>query len=127
MSDLTISVAHNNARLNATIATADAGAGKSRIRLYDASDVLLATVTLAKPCGSIVSDKLVLTQDNPTADMIVATGTAVRADWINGAGVSIGGGAVTDNAGDGPFKLGGTSGTSLYAGGLVVLGTTQLE
>ena len=127
MSDLTISVAHNNARLAATSAFADTGAANSRIRLYDASEVLLATVVLDKPCGTVVADKLVLNQQNPTADMVLTTGSAVRADWLNGAGALTGSGAVTDEAGLGPFKISGTSGTMLYAGALVVLGTTELE
>ncbi|MBK1693124.1 hypothetical protein, partial [Ectothiorhodospira mobilis] len=57
---LAISVAHNNARLQATADYADTGALNSRIRLYDAADVPLVTITLAKPCGAIVANKLVL-------------------------------------------------------------------
>lgn len=123
---LTISVAHNNARLQATADFADTGAAASRIRLYDAADQLLATMVLTKPCGSIVDDKLVLTQAAPTGDQIVQQGSAVRGVWVNGAGVTVAEGTVTDEAGEGPFKVSGTTGTMLYAGAFAILGTTAL-
>jgi hypothetical protein len=35
-------------------------------------------------------------------------------------------GAVTDEAGEGPFKLSGSAGTLLHAGGRAILGLTEL-
>ena len=123
---LAISIAHNNARLQATADYADAGALNSRIRLYDVADVLLVTLTLAKPCGAIVANKLVLEQADPTGDMIPVQGSATKGVWINGANEVVGEGTVTDEAGDGDFKISGTTGTLLYAGARAILGTTQL-
>lgn len=133
MSELTISVAHNNTRLAASIAYADTGTPNSRIRLYNAADVLLATVVLDKPCGSVVADKLVLVQEDPTADLVVTSGDAHHAEWLNGAGNLVASGMVTFDGDTDPvtslypFKVAGSAGTTLYAGGLVVLGTTSLE
>ena len=46
--------------------------------------------------------------------------------WCDGASRAIASGAVTDEAGDGPFKLAGTAGTLIYEGGLVLLGSATL-
>ena len=48
-------------------------------------------------------------------------GLATWAAWCDGDGTPIFWGLVTDEAGAGPFKLRGTSGTMLYAGGAVLL------
>lgn len=133
MSELTISVAHNNLRLAASIAYADTGALNSRIRFYDASDNLLVTMVLAKPCGTIVSNKLALEQNSPTGDQITAQGSAHHAEWINGNGDLVGSGLVTFEGDTDPvtslypFKVAGTTGTLLYAGAYAILGTTELE
>lgn len=127
MTDFVISAAHNNARLAATISFADAGTAASTIEIYDAADVLLATIHLAKPCGVVASDLLVLTQADPTADLITTSGTASRATWRSGSGLVVAQGPVTDATGDGPFVLAGAAGLVLYAGGLAVLGTTAIS
>lgn len=127
MSELTISVAHNTARLEGSMAHADSGTGSAYINVYDASAVLLGVVHLAKPCGAIVGGFLVLEQADPTADLVLVSGAAASAKMFNGAGLEMASGAVTDEAGAGPFKLGGTAGTTLYAGGKLLLGTTALE
>ena len=126
MSDFTIPAAHNNARLAATLAYADAGAEKSRIEFYDGNDVRLGTVVLAKPCGAIVSDALVLTQLDPVNDLVAVSGVAVKAAWIAGNNALVAAGSVTDETGSGPFILQGTAGTQLYAGGRLILGATRL-
>lgn len=123
---LSVSTAHNNARLAATLAFADTGASNSRIHLYDASDVRLVTLMLDKPCGVIVADKLVLEQLYLVGDLIATTGTAVSGVWVNGDDDVVAEGTVSDDAGSGDFKVGGTSGTTLYAGGRAILGTTEL-
>lgn len=127
MSDLTITAAHNNYRLQGSIAYADLGVANSRIRFYDASDNLLVTMVLTKPCGSIVDNKLVLTQAALGGDQITTQGSAARAEWINGNGDIVGSGPATDEAGAGPFKIAGTTGTLLYAGAYALLGVTALE
>lgn len=127
MSDLTISTAHNNVRLAASLEYADTGSANSRVHFYDASDTLLVTMVLSKPCGSIVSNKLVLQQDEAGGDQITTEGDAHHAVWINGDGDTVGTGLVTDEAGDGPFKVSGTTGTHLYAGAYALLGLTELD
>ena len=59
--------------------------------------------------------------------MIVASGQAVKAAWSTSDGQLIGQGLVTDEAGDGHFKLLGSTGTQLYAGGKVILGETRIS
>lgn len=127
MSELSITVAHNNARLLASRDHADVGSGPSRIRLYDALGNVLVTIVLAKPCGAIVSDKLKLTQASATGDMVAADGAAVTGRWFDGNDVVIAEGAVTDNTGAGPFKIAGSTGTNLYAGGYAILGNVELD
>ena len=127
MSDLTISAAHHVARLQATMDYADTGVANSRIRFYDASDNLLVTMVLTKPCGSIVDNKLVLAQAALGGDQITLQGSATRAEWINGSGDLVGSGNATDEAGAGPFKVSGTTGTLLYAGAYALLGVTALD
>jgi hypothetical protein len=130
-----ISVALNNARLEATRDFADLGTGNSTILLYSTTQPLpgaaeaadpLVTITLAKPCGSLISNLLVLEQDAPAGDLIVNTGAALWGRWINGNGDWMADGDVTDESGAGDFKVVGTAGTTLYAGGKAILGDTGL-
>ncbi|MEG0149168.1 MAG: hypothetical protein RR701_07280 [Comamonas sp.] len=123
-----ISTAHAAARLLATAAFADAGPGPSTITLYDANEQLLVTLTLTKPCGQIVEGGyLLLTQANGGGDMILASGLATTGVWATGDGQLIGRGQVTDEVGQGHFKLLGSTGTQLYAGGKAILGETRID
>ena len=123
-----ISAAHAMARVQATQAFADSGPQASRIALYDAGAQLLVALTLTKPCGSILDDgTLLLTQANIGTDLIMANGQAVSAVWSTSDGKLVGRGLVTDEAGDGHFKLLGSTGTQLYAGGKVILGETRIS
>lgn len=130
-----ISVALNNARLEATRDFADLGTGNSTIMLYGTTQPLpggsetadpLVTITLAKPCGSVTGNLLVLEQNAPAGDLIANTGAALWARWVNGNGDWMADGDVTDESGAGDFKVAGTTGTTLYAGGKAILGTTGL-
>ena len=123
---LAISTEHNNHLLAATIEFADTGAANSRIRLYDAANTLLVTMTLAKPCGAVVDDALVLEQAALGGDMITTSGAAATGVWVNGDDDVVATGTVSDEAGDGDFKVAGTTGTMLYAGGRAILGVTAL-
>ena len=123
-----ISAAHALARLQATLAFADSGPEDSRIALYDATEQLLVTLTLTKPCGQITeASYLVLTQASGSGDMILASGQAVTGVWTTSDGQLIGRGLVTDEAGLGHFKLLGSTGTQLYAGGKAILGETRIS
>lgn len=129
---------HNSARLAATMAQIDAGAGHGVIELYDVvqptvlggapSGPPCATITLTKPCGTIDGGYLVLAQEDVAGDMI-DTSSSGGVTWAllrNGGGVIVADGTVTDANGDGDFKLAGSSGTSLFAGGYVLLGDCRL-
>ena len=123
-----ISTAHALARLQATASYADSGSEASRIHLYDAAEQLLVTLTLTKPCGQITEGGyLLLTQANGGGDMILASGQAATGVWSTSDGKLIGRGQVTDEAGAGHFKLLGSTGTQLYAGGKAILGETRID
>lgn len=123
-----ISAAHALARLQATLAFADSGPAGSTIKLYDASEQLLVTLTLTKPCGQITEGgTLLLTQASGGGDMILASGLAARGVWATSDGKLIGRGLVTDETGAGHFKLLGSTGTQLYAGGKAILGETRID
>ena len=123
-----IPAAHALVRLQATLAYADTGTDASRIALYDANEQLLVTLTLTKPCGQITADgTLLLTQANGGGDLILASGLAATGVWSTGDGKLIGRGQVTDEVGAGHFKLLGSTGTQLYAGGKAILGETRIS
>ena len=118
---LTLTTAHRAARNAARLAHADAGAGNSTLRLYAAEGgALLATRTLNKPCGTVnAAGRIVL---SATAnDLVAETGSVGWAEWCDSAGAVMAAGTVTDQAGAGDFKLAGTSGTTVYQGGRVLL------
>ncbi len=124
---MNITAAHRAARNAATIATADAGAGSSSIKLYTAEGgTLLGTRTLAKPCGLINGAGRIVLQLGAAQEMVTADGTATWAEWCNGDGDPIATGAVTDETGAGPWVLEGAAGTQVYAGGVIGLSATAL-
>lgn len=143
MSTLTNTLAHGAARQvarqAASIALADDGAGNSSIKLYTApAGTLLAVRTLTKPCGTVGAGpehRITLTALE-TTEVALASGSATWGEWCDGSGLAISAGRVTDEAGNytdalgalvpdpaglGPFVLGGSAGTLVYAGGLVLL------
>lgn len=123
-----ISAAHALAHLQATANFADSGPAASSIALYDAAEQLLVTLTLTRPCGQITeAGYLVLTQASGSGDMILASGQAAIGVWATSDGKLIGRGLVTDEAGAGHFKLLGSTGTQLYAGGKAILGETRID
>ena len=132
---LAISPAHKLARLTGTLTFADVGPQNSRIRLYattqpatggDPGGGLLVEILLSKPCGEINASVLTLKQSEPSGDLILETGTALWARWINGRDEVVADGSVSDAAGIGDFKLSGTSGTVLYSGAHALLGQCTL-
>ena len=133
---------HALAQLAASIAFADVGALPSVIRLYaDAGaatgavpvDGPLAEIALAKPCGTIAAGHLTLHVADPAGAMVLASGQPRAAQWINGAGLLVAAGTVTDMDHGGDFRIGGASTPpgddtpTLYAGGLVLLGAVALD
>lgn len=126
MSEFTISAAHNEARLAATVAFADTGANPARVEFFDASEQLLVSVPLSKPCGTVVGGVLLLTAADVSGSLITTDGIATHATWTSGSNTLVASGPVTDETGDGPFILQGADGTQLYAGGRAVMGTTEI-
>lgn len=132
---MAISADHNDARLTGTIAFADSGPLASKILFYSTVRGLLGAapgapplvaITLKKPCGTLINRALVLQQADAGGDLITAQGSAVWARWVNGAGVIVGEGDVSDATGTGAFKVSGTTGTLLYAGARAILGVTEV-
>lgn len=130
-----ISTAHNSARLEATRAFADTGVQNSRIHLYattqpatgaDPGGAPLVTLLLTKPCGVVTGGALALEQADPGGDLIMVTGSALWARWVNGNDDLVADGTVSDTAGTGDIKLDGTTGTLLYGGAYALLGSATL-
>lgn len=118
---------HRAARNQASIDVASAGAGAPSVKLYTAEGgTYLGQRTLASPCGTITTGGRISLLTAPGNDLVVASGSVGWAVWCDGDGEPVGAGAVTDEAGAGPFKLGGTSGTMIYAGGIVLLAAPAL-
>ena len=115
---ISISTAHRAARNQASITLAGA---TSTLRFYTAEGgTLLATRTLTNPAGTINSQgRIVLSAS--AADLVAETGSVTWAEWCDSAGAVMAAGTVTDQAGAGDFKLAGTSGTTVYQGGRVLL------
>ena len=115
---ISISTAHRAARNQASITLAGAA---STLRFYTAEGgTLLATRTLADPAGTVnAQGRIVLAAS--AADLVAETGSVGWAEWCDSAGAVMAAGTVTDESGAGDFKLAGTSGTTVYQGGRVLL------
>lgn len=67
-------------RLNAVITAIDAGSGAGKLKIYTSGgSTLLATLTLADPCGSASTDTLTFDFDPDISATAAATGTAAEA------------------------------------------------
>lgn len=74
------STAAKNARLNAVVAQIDAGAGAGKLKIRNSSNVVLATLTLADPCGTVSAGVLTFDFDPDISDTSAdASGTAANA------------------------------------------------
>ena len=119
---ITITQAHNEARLEATRAFLDTGTGRARVRLYggtrpssvtaDPGTPLIAEIPLQKPCGSVAGGVLTLVQHED--GLIMHTGVVTWARVVNGNGDT----AFDCDAGEGvgPWEI-QLAQTQLYAGG----------
>lgn len=129
---------HRAARNLASIALADRRIGLASIRLYaQQGGELRAIRHLAKPCATIrTADSRIILVGGSEADVVANTGGVTWGEWCDAEGVAISAGRVTDQAGShtdlagdvvadpeglGSFVLAGTTGTKVYAGGLVNL------
>jgi hypothetical protein len=117
---VSISQAHNEARLNGTLAFLDTGSAHARIRIYDgtrpapngSATTLLVEIALDKPSGSVANNQLTLASSDLPLNS--NNGTATWARIINGNGDWVMDCDVSDQAGSGEIKL---TQVQLYAGG----------
>lgn len=67
-------------RMSAVVTAVDAGAAAGKMKIRDGSNVVLATLTLADPCGSVSGDVLTFDFDPDISDTSAdASGTAANA------------------------------------------------
>jgi hypothetical protein len=119
-----ISTDHNAARLDATRAFVDQGTGDAQLQVYSgtrpalggSAGMLLATISLPKPCGVVSGGVLVLTAS--TSQLVAASGTAAWGRVLNGGGDLVLDCDVSATGGSGDLQL---STTTLYAGGSISL------
>lgn len=77
---VTYSTAAKEDRLEAVIALIDAGSGAGKLKIRDGSNVVLATLTLADPCGAASGGTLTFDFDPDISDTSAdASGTAANA------------------------------------------------
>jgi hypothetical protein len=124
MSLIRISVLHNEDRLAGTKTNLERGSGNPKIKVYSGTrpsndvpvggNVLLCTITLSRPVGTITPGSGQLALTLPADALILADGTASWAIVENGNGDYSAGLEVTDNGGSGDLKM---QTTALFAGG----------
>lgn len=129
----TLTQAHTDARTavaqaaaNAhTITLADAGTAASTLQIYDAADpatrVLLATITLAKPCAALVGGKIQLQQASITGDVVLITGVPTHAEWLDGDGQLLASCTVSAEGGGGDLTISSRADGQVFAGGFITL------
>lgn len=132
---LEIGPEHAAAQVAASVVFADTGPAASSIRLYSApggAGVLLADIALAKPCGTLTAG--VLTFNTAVAQpLALANGIPRSGVWLNGNGLLVARGTVTDGAHTGDFRVSGAAtapgddSPMLYAGGVVLLGALTFD
>lgn len=77
---VTYSTATKTARMQAVIDQIDAGAGAGKLKIRDSSNNVLATLTLADPCGTASAGVLTFDFDPDISDISAdASGTAANA------------------------------------------------
>ena len=119
---LTITTAHNDARLEGTLAYLDTGTGNAAVRIYGdtrpatpadvPTSAMLVQVGLTKPAGTVAAGVLTLTQLED--GLIAETGIATWARVVNGNGDT----AFDCDCGEGAGAWEVTlAQTQLYAGG----------
>jgi len=144
MRELTLTQAARSARNAALAQRANQGPDAASVAIYSADPaaggILLAARTLAQPGAVLTAQRRIQLLDGGADDLVLASGAACWAVWLAGDGAPLCEGMVTDaqgmqsdgaggliDTGDiGPWVLGGTQGTQLYAGGIVALAQTIL-
>ncbi len=84
------STAAKNARLQSTADLIDAGASPGKLKIRDSSNVVLATLTLADPCGTVSAGVLTFDFDPDISDTSAdASGTAANAILTDSADTTV--------------------------------------
>jgi hypothetical protein len=117
---VTISQAHNEARLGGTKSYLDTGSSNARIRVYNGTrpasggtpTTMLVEIALDKPCGTVAAG--VLTLSSSDLPLIANSGTATWARIVNGNGDYAFDCDVSATGGAGEVQL---PSTTLFAGG----------
>lgn len=119
---LRITVAHNEARLTGTLSQLDARTGNASIQIYSGAKpstingiptgTLLVEIDLTKPAGLVASGVLTLTSSGD--GMILNSGQATWARFVNGDGAVVMDADCSNASGTGEVKL---VTTQLYQGG----------
>ena len=108
-----------------TMTLADAGDNASTLAIYDSATpgtrVRLATITLDKPCASIVTGKIQLAQASSTGDIVAATGIPTWAEWLDGNGALLATCTVSAEDGEGDLKISSRADGQIFAGGFITL------
>lgn len=117
---VTYTTAAKNARLQAVADLIDAGASPGKLKIRDGSNVVLATLTLADPCGSVAGGVLTLDFDPDIEDSSAdASGTAANAIITDSADTTVISGLTVGTSGT-DIVL---DSTSITAGQRVILTT----
>lgn len=74
-----------DARAEATRAYIDTGAGQAAVLLYDASNVLVASIPLANPCGSVSGGVLMIAESGDALALVDGTPAAAAITSANGS------------------------------------------
>jgi hypothetical protein len=124
---ISISSAHNEARLTGTMSFIDGGASSGKIQIFSGarpangqvgSGELLVEIPLTKPCGLIASGQLRLTAAE--MPLVIVSGVPSWARVLNGSGAHV---MDCDVGAGGEIVL---STTPIYAGGVVALTSAVL-
>lgn len=86
---------------------------------------VLVTIIFDSPAVTIVGNELVFAQADALGDLITMSGNATWARFFNGDALWLLDCDVTDMAGAGPLKIGGSAGTNLYLGGRAIVGSMK--
>ena len=118
------STATKTARMQAVVDKIDAGAGAGKLKIRNSSNTVLATLTLADPCGTVSGDTLTFDFDPDISDASAdASGTAANAIITDDADTTIVSGLTVGTSGTNIVL----DSTSITAGQTVTITTGSIQ